>query len=334
VNVFDLLGQVQRAFRYARSWGSLFTSLGIVCVLTGLTFDFLYGFLYRRIDNTPHTHYGPLYWVILVTLCALLPLAYAAYRVTSWLLLLRPFPPDKLGIAIAQFEVWSASSGQLSQTDRVNAMSQVIPTFFQTLRSRLSDDPQWSESFVLKFLPPTLHIRNAKDAKALLGKQHATLVVWGLLVQKASGALQIELHLAGDELEVRLTGSMDDFSFLDTGSLFIKANSLMGAAMTAKRNQDYQACIRFMQMALIPAGELDQRADDAKQGFANAIKANLDKVQRLASGLLEADAESAPAPAAGTPHADALQGGGARAAGTPAAHPAGPTAGGPTVGSH
>jgi len=332
VNVFDLLGQVQRAFRYARSWGSLFTSLGIVCVLTGLTFDFLYGFLDRRIGNTPHTHYGPLYWVILVTLCVLLPAAYAAYRVTSWLVLLRPFASDKLGIAIAQFEVWSASSGQLSQTDRLNAMSQVIPTFFQTLRSRLSDDPQWSESFVLKFLPPTLHIRNAKEAKALLAKQHATLIVWGLLVQKASGVLQIELHLIGDELQVTLTGSMDDFSFLDTGSLFIKANSLVGAAMTAKRDQDYRACTRFMQMALVPARELDQRSDDAKQGFANAINANLAKVQRLAAGLPEADSEPVSAPA-DTPHADDAEAGGAPAA-TPVAHPAAPTAGGTTVGSH
>jgi hypothetical protein len=312
MNVFDLLGQVQRAFRYARSWGSLFTSLAIVGLLAGLAFDFLYGFLYRRLDNTPNTHYGPFYWFTLGTLCILLPLGYAVYRVTSWFLLLRPFRSDKLGIAIAQFEVWSASSGQLSQTDRMNAMSQVIPTFFESLRTRLSDDLEWSASFALKFLPPTLHIRNWRDAEALLARQRATLVIWGLLVQKASTALQIELHLLGDQLKMTMTGSMDDLSFLDTGSLFIKINSLMGAADTAEQAHDYNASIKFMQMALVPAEELDKRSDDAKEGFTNNITASLEKLQRLAAGLPVTDAQpgltaDASVPRAADAHANSTQ---------------------------
>lgn len=287
MNLFDLLGQVQRVFQYTRSWGSLFTSLVIAAILTGTTFDFLYGSLYRRINNTSHTHYGLFYWLIFGVLCFLLPLSYALYRVISWALRLRPFKSDTLGIAVAQFEVWSGGAGQLSSTDRLNAMGQVVPTFFAALRSRLSDDPQWSASFSLKFLPPTLHVRNGQAAETLLASQNATLVVWGLLVQRSSGALQIELHLTGNDMQVVFTGPLDDISALDSSALFIKANSLAGAAFSAKRRQDYAAGIKFLQMALIPAAVLDKRADDAKEGLTNALVPTLQKLERLAAGLPE-----------------------------------------------
>ena len=283
MNVFDWLGQVQRVFRYASSWGSLFTSLGIACVLTGITFDFLYGSLYRRINDTSHTYYGPLYWSLLGALCVLLPLSYAAYRVYTWFILLRPFAPDTLGIAITQFEVWSGSSGQLSGSDRRNVIGEVIPSLFQAVRSRLSEDPQWSDSFSLKVLPPTLHIRNGLEAENLLKRQRATLVVWGWLVLRSDSKLQVELFFVGQDLAIKSPSQdMENISFLDINSRMVHVNSLVAAAFAARQRKDYTKVIRFMDMALPLAANLDKEAVDARKGLMQAVMPTVRKSARLA----------------------------------------------------
>ena len=104
MNIFDLFGQFQRIVTYPRSWRTLLTSLVAASIVTGLTFDLLYGTLYRRIGGTSHTRYGLPYWAALVILSIVVPLGYAVYRAVSWNLRLRPFGAGTLGIAIAQFK--------------------------------------------------------------------------------------------------------------------------------------------------------------------------------------------------------------------------------------
>jgi tetratricopeptide (TPR) repeat protein len=282
MNVFDWLGQVQRLFRYARSWSTLFTSLGIACILTGITVDFLYSSLYRRIYNTPHTNYGLLYWVLLLALSVTLPLSYAVYRIASWRWLKRAFKPDTLGIAITQFEVWSGGSGQSSGSDRANAISEVIPSFLQTARSRLSDDLEWSAAFSLRFLPPTIRIRTSREAENMLRRQSATLVIWGLLVPKSDGKMQVELHFTGQDLSLRFNGDIDSAEFLDIGSQAVRFNSLIAAALAARKRQDYATAIKFMDMALPTAADMDGSANNPKEGSVRATMASLRKAERLA----------------------------------------------------
>src|ERR1700730_14484786 len=164
MGITDIPGQIVTALKYSvRSPGAFVLSLISAVVVLGVAFDLLYGFFYTRLYQVKDPHYGDGFWLGLCIFGAMVPLAWAGITLAAAWLKLRRFPPDKFGIAIAPFDVFSIDPDTLGTATKLASLDEAMRQFFNAAK-RASAGEHWLDDFEFRFLPPYVRVRSRQDA--------------------------------------------------------------------------------------------------------------------------------------------------------------------------
>jgi hypothetical protein len=195
MDIADIPNQIAKAFKYSlRSSGAFILSLITAFVVFAVAYDLIYGFWYVRWHNTEHANYGRLYFIGLLLVSVVLPLTIGAGAYLSARVRERPFKPEQIGIAIAPFDVISVDPEALGTASTLHAVDIVSTQFFRVVQSTLKDYPL-AEDLKFRFLPQYRKITNQQAALQHLARLHATLVVWGNIIQRRRQPLEIRFEM-------------------------------------------------------------------------------------------------------------------------------------------
>jgi hypothetical protein len=280
VEIIDIPAQLSKAFSYSgRSWKGFGLSVLLGMLATGVIFDLAYGFFYQRIYNAEHVYYGSRYWVTLAGVSVLLPCAFAVGSVAWWRFQARHFRGEKFGIAIAPFEVVSVHVDTMSTSDKLQALDEAIQQFFAATQQVLHEE-EWAPNFDFRMLPANVRVRDQQEAAAKFKAMGATLLIWGQVIQE--NELQMRMRLTGIELNMTFTGPVSPL-FLSPS---LKLWSLMAAFMVLKQKGAFREAEQYLDLALVPARQVDAQARGAVQGQPGASE----QLLQQAHGWLKAPA--------------------------------------------
>lgn len=94
MDIIDIPQQIRTSLKYSlRSRSSFLFSLLGAMLVCGVAFNVIYDFLFSHIYNKKESHYGPIFWVGLLTACIGLPAVYAILSIIKARRQERPFHP-------------------------------------------------------------------------------------------------------------------------------------------------------------------------------------------------------------------------------------------------
>lgn len=195
MGIADLPDQITKALKYSlRSPSSFLLSLLSAMLVFAIAYDLVWGFAYVRWFDVKDAHYGRGYWVGMAVVAFALPLLAAAVAVARTLYRGRAFGVGEIGIAIAPLEVFSVDPETLGTSSVMQALDIVGTQFFRVVENTLNEQ-DGAKDFKFRFLPPHVRIKNQKAALKLRSKLDATLLVWGVITQRAHQPLEVRLEL-------------------------------------------------------------------------------------------------------------------------------------------
>ncbi len=271
MGITDLPEQITKALKYSlRSPSSFVVSLVGAMLVCAIAFDLLWSFAYVRWFDVKDAHYGHWYWLGVFMVAAVLPLSVAAVAVFRTLYRARPFGAGEIGIAIAPFEVFSVDPATLGTSSVLQALDIVGTQFFRVVENTMSEHA-WAKDFRFRFLPPHLRIRNKDTALARRARLGATLVVWGVITQRAKEALEIRLELQGAVHNYSFTRLSVERFPMHALQLFI----LIEGAKTVLERGDKPRARELYQQALPLAAEVDASSGGDRGGMQADVQAKI-----------------------------------------------------------
>jgi len=278
MDITDIPQQIRTSLKYSlRSRSSFLFSLLGAMLVCGVAFNVIYDFLYSHIYNKKDSHYGPVFWVGLLTACFILPAVYAILSIIRARRLERPFPPGRFGIAIAPFNVISLDPDTLGTSSKLRALDEIMTQLF-TAQKRFIDEEQWSDRFEFRFLPPYVRILGKSDAEKRWRVMKALLIFSGQIVQQSGSGVLLRAQMLGLDTYITVDLPNIDIRLLET---FLKYFVLSTAAYTEQKNGRLSEALRFYTLARPAAATLDRMANPGGTSTTQNVDNSIKEVQQL-----------------------------------------------------
>lgn len=270
MGITDLPDQIAKALKYSlRSPSSFIVSLLSAMVVCAIAFDLVWGFAFVRWYDVKDAHYGWWYWVGMSIAALALPLSVGAVAVMRTLHRARAFAADEIGIAIAPFEVFSVDPETLGTSSVLQALDIVGTQFFRLVESTLNEY-EWAQDFKFRFLPPHVRIKSQSTAKERRSGLGATLMVWGVITQRAKEPLEIRLELQAADHNYSFSRLSVEHFPMHALQFFI----LMEATKAVVKRGDTPRARRMYEQALALAVEVDG-SSGGKGGMEAEVRAQI-----------------------------------------------------------
>jgi hypothetical protein len=278
MDINDIPQQIRTSLKYSlRSRSSFLFSLLGAMLVCGVAFNLLYDFLYSHIYNKKDSHYGPVFWIGLLTTCFGLPGIYAILSIVRARRLERPFAPGRFGIAIAPFNVVSLDPDTLGTSSKLRALDEIMTQLF-TAQKRFIEEEQWSDRFEFRFLPPYVRILGKSDAEKRWRTMNALLIFSGQIVQQSGSGVLLRAQMLGLDTYITMDLPTIDIRMLET---FLKYFVLSTAAYTEQKNGRLSESLKLYTLARTSAIALDRMANPGGTSTTNNVDRSINDLQQL-----------------------------------------------------